>query len=376
MAVYAFSKGLKTAGVDIKLFAMNTSRHFVDIEKLPADFINNTQLEAVEVDNRLKVWDAFKNLFSHESYHISRFISKQYELKLIDILKSNQYDVIQLEGLYVSPYIETIRKYSKAKIVYRAHNIEFEIWEKLTAQASFIKKWYLKLLTKRLKQFEINQLNKFDAILSITKVDKESIIKLGFKGKIYNAPFGVTIAAYNPSPTQEIHSIFHIASMDWLPNVEGLEWFLENAWPSIYKKFPQLQLYLAGKYFPEHLQNIQLKGVKVVGEVADAKYFMNEKNMMIVPLLSGSGIRIKIIEGLALGKTIIATTIAAQGIEYINGENILIADTAEAFEQQIEKCLKDENYCKKIGNNARTLAVDKYDNEKIIQQLVNFYKEL
>ena len=113
-----------------------------------------------------------------------------------------------------------------------------------------------------------------------------------------------------------------------------------------------------------------------MGEVADAKYFMSEKNMMIVPLLSGSGIRIKIIEGLALGKTIIATSIAAQGIEYINGENILIADTAEAFEQQIEKCLKDENYCKKIGHNARTLAMNKYDNAKIIQQLVSFYKEL
>ena len=127
---------------------------------------------------------------------------------------------------------------------------------------------------------------------------------------------------------------------------------------------------------PEWLLNSNYINVKIIGEVENAQEFINSKAVMIVPLLSGSGIRIKIIEGMASGKTVISTKIGAEGINYENGKNILIANTPYEFSEAIKKCVRDQDYCNMIGRNARILIKNEYNNNKIIKKLMNFYKEI
>ena len=115
--------------------------------------------------------------------------------------------------------------------------------------------------------------------------------------------------------------------MDWTPNIEGLNWFLDEIWPEINRKFPKSHFYLAGRDMPEDFYKRKSPNVHIVGEVEDAKNFINSNSIMIVPLLSGGGIRVKIIEGMALEKAIISTSVGAEGLHISHKKNIWIADT-------------------------------------------------
>jgi glycosyltransferase involved in cell wall biosynthesis len=164
--------------------------------------------------------------------------------------------------------------------------------------------------------------------------------------------------------------------MNWIPNEEGIRWFLDNCWPLIHQKFPDLKFYLAGRLMPEWLAQIKLPNVVVMGEVPDAIAFMQSKAIMVVPLFSGSGIRVKIVEGMALGKVIIASDIGAEGIEYKPGEHLLIAKTPDEFLMAIEKCVENRAECDRLGHNARKLIEEKHNMPRIISKLEGFYKEI
>jgi hypothetical protein len=160
IAVTYMAKALNSLGVELTLLSMNTSKHPFDIKTLAADFNHYKDIHLVDIDNRVKVLDAFLNLFSNKSYHIERFISPEFEEKLKTLLQSEQFDIVQMETLYLAPYIDTVRKYSNAKICMRSHNVEHEIWKRIADNTTIgAKKWYLQLLSSRLENFEISSLN-------------------------------------------------------------------------------------------------------------------------------------------------------------------------------------------------------------------------
>lgn len=379
MAMNNLTQGLLDQGCEVKVLTLNTKKHFIDIDNLPAAYRSKTNIEAVFIDTEVKIIPAFENLFSGTSYNIDRFYSETFVDKLIEILKNQTFDIIHLESLYVTIYIDIIRQYSDTKIVLRAHNVEHTLWER-NAQLTTnpLKKAYISLLAKRLKQYELYTLTTLDAIVAITKEDATYFKKAGFSKAMMTAPFGIDLKneSENNVMVSDPVSVFHIGAMDWQPNVDGINWFLNEVWGKVLAKHSHLQLFLAGRNMSDQLKQANIPNATVVGEVENASEFMRSKGLMIVPLFSGGGMRVKIIEGMALGKTIISTSIGAEGIEYENNKNILIADTAVEFSEAISKCLNDAAFTERIGNNARALVEAKYDNQQICKKLVDFYKEL
>ncbi len=377
IAMLNMARSLKIVGCDVQVYALNTVKHFVDPSTLPAFFQKDFNFSAEKIDTKVTIGGVIKNLFSKSSYNVDRFYSRDVEESLATLLRRDQFDIIQLETLFTTPYVDLIRKHSKAKVILRAHNSEHIIWERLSKlESSPFKKWYLSFLAARLKKYEMEVLSKIDAIIPITKIDAAVFKYSGYTGPMLTVPLGIDMDQY---PLQDFNpelSVFHLGSMDWLPNQEAIRWFLFSAWPGIHKKFPALRLHLAGRGFPEDLLAMQVPGVHLQGKVADANSFMLDKQIMIVPLLSGSGMRVKIIQGLALGKTIISTSIGAEGIEVTNGQNILIADDQKSFLEKIEYCLSDPERCRKIGLNGRKFVSENYSNEVIGQLLSNFYEKL
>lgn len=372
-----FTRALFERKHQIKVIAATSYKHPVDKASLPDDFVQDTQIELVKVDLRIHAWDAFKNLFTKKSYHVERFISKEFERKIVQVLKTQTFDIIQLESIYVSPYISIIRKYSKAKIVLRAHNVEHLIWKKLAQHSAFLlKKKYLVYLAKKLKRYELCQLNRCDGIITFTQTDADYFLKHGCKKPLTVIPFGVVPRVLSKNVVVEYPSLFHIGAMDWMPNEEGMKWFLEEVWPMVHERFPDLIFYLAGRRMPEWLMQYEHPNVVVLGEVEDAFGFMDSKGIMIVPLLSGSGIRIKIIEGMDAAKPIITTGVGAEGIDYENGRNILIADTPEEFFNQIVFCVTHPAESEKIGLAAKELIAHKHNIDEIVQRLELFYNQL
>jgi glycosyltransferase involved in cell wall biosynthesis len=379
IAMNNLTQGLISLGYQIKILAINTPKHFTDVTKLPNEYVAKTAIETVFVDTNVKVIPALKNLFTNTSYNIERFYATAFEKKLIELLKSTTFDVIQLESLYMSRYVDAIRKHSNAKIILRAHNIEHQIWERNAETTNNpIKKAYLNLLAKRLKNYELNSITTFDAIACITKADE-----LFFKNHhphipIQTFPFGIDFSN-NTTPTSTVtepFSVFHIGAMDWLPNIEGVKWFLNTIWPLVITQHPNAKLYLAGKNMPAWLSQLKTKNVIVKGEVENAADFMNSKSIMIVPLLSGGGMRVKIIEGMMLGKTIVSTAIGAEGINYTNQKDIVIANTPKAFAEAIINCIINTKFCNDIGSNAKKLILSEYNNIDICKKLENFYLQL
>lgn len=369
--------GLVDAGHQVKVLAVNSSKYSIKPKDIPADYKKVTGIELAYVDLAIKPIPAFLNLFSKKSYHVERFISTAFRQKLIEILEKDRFDIVQIETLYMSPYLETIRKYSNAKIFLRAHNIEHMIWQRIMESAKNpIKKGYLKHLVRTLKKYEYDSLQKYDGIIPISNVD-ETFFKTITKTPVKAVSFGIEPAEIDMDAYEHPEqALFHIGSMNWVPNIEGVKWFLEEAWPIIHESFPELKCYLAGRGMPNWIYELNLKNIEVVGEVPDAYEFIKSKSISIAPLFSGSGIRIKIIESMAQARAVISTTIGAEGINYTNGENIMIADDKYAFLEAVKKLYPDPTTAKKMGESARKLILKQHNNKLLIAEMVDFYREV
>ncbi|MEK6615755.1 MAG: glycosyltransferase family 4 protein [Bacteroidota bacterium] len=380
IGIFNYTKAFSILENEVTVLAMNTTKHHYDLKNLPEEIKKLADWIAVDVDNEVKLFSALLNLLQNRSYNIERFISSKYNDNLIELLHQKQFDIIQLEGLYLSPYLETIRAFSDAKIVMRSHNIEHEIWERIAEnEKSFLKRWYLKILAKQLKKYEIARLNKYDLLTSVTERDAQMLKQFGCELPIHVCPAPYDETVLKPDKSKmEFPSVFFIGALDWMPNVEGLEWFLKNVWQKINAVLPELRLYIAGRnsHKAKNLPSIisRLSNVIISGEVENAYNFMNSKGIMIVPLFSGSGIRVKIIEGMALGKTIVSTSLGAEGIPCKNEQNILIADTPDLFAKKIIKCVNEKIYFTVIGENALHFAKRKFGSLEVTNKLLDFFK--
>lgn len=379
IAVTYLSQAMHQLGSEVTLLAMNTTKHYFNTDELPDHFNHYQQIHTVPVDNQLKPLDAFFNLFSKKSYHISRFEVDDFKTKLIAILKEQSFDVIQLETVYLAPYIPIIRQYTTAKIAMRAHNVEFEIWERVAQQTTNpLKKWYVKYLTRKLKRYEISQLQNYDVLVGITQRDVDYFKKLGYQGNAITIPIGLELKQYQPNWDiyQKPISLSFIGSLDWMPNLEGVQWLLKEIMPRVKKKFPNLSLHIAGRNTPDGLFKKQSKNLTIHGEVEDAKIFINNHAVMLVPLFSGSGMRAKILEAMALGRTVITTTIGVEGIPATPNQEVLLADTPEEWMQQLNFCVHQQHHIQQIGEAARNFVALHYDNTRLALQLLTFYNSI
>ena len=375
----AVIEGLIRVGHRVKVLTVNTNKYFVKMDDIPREYRQRTRIEAVYIDLSIKPLEAFLNLFTRDSYHVQRFITKEFEQKLIEILEQEKFDIIQLEMLYLAPYVKTIRRYSNARIVLRAHNIEHRIWERITENCKNpMKRLYLGHIYRTLKRYELHALDQFDGIVAITRNDAAYFRQTGTTTPVIDIPFGIHLEDYPETTACEhaIPSLFHIGAMNWYPNMEGIRWFLDYVWPLIHREFPDLKFTLAGRNIPGWMYNLRIPNLDVVGEVDDAMAFIRSKCIMVVPLFSGSGIRIKIVEGMTAARTIISTPVGAEGIHCENGKNILLASTPEEFAGAVRTCMRDPEKCKSIGRNARVLIEEEHNNEALMKKLSGFYRSL
>ena len=381
--------GFLQAGHKVKVLAVNSEKYSVELSAIPGEYRMKTGIEFVELDLRIKPIPAFLNLFTSKSYHVERFISADFKSRLEKILQKEEFDIVQFEMLFMSPYAETVRKYSNARLIYRAHNVEHIIWERIANNTKNpLRRFYLHHISGTLKAYEYSVIHDFDGIVAITENDAKFFREV-IAGKkirtndecmmpeqVITIPFGIDLSRFPETSTDfEFPSLFSIGSMDWSPNSEGISWFLEKVWPEAHKEFPSLKYYIAGRNMPEWLTNSRYPNVVIVGEVDDSLSFIHSKAIMVVPLLSGSGIRIKIIEAMAASKAIISTTIGAEGIRCTDGRNILLANQPSEFIDAISKVYADINLCKLLGKNARKLIEEEYQQKNLILKLLAFYEK-
>nr|WP_233173706.1 glycosyltransferase family 4 protein [Pedobacter sp. ASV19] len=378
IVVYNTIKGLLRHDIDVTLFSININKHRVDVDDIYDPIYDGVKFHSYDIDTEVNIWGAIFNVFSNQSYNVSRYFDDNAAKLLENILRETEFDIIQFEGLFVVPYLDTVKAYSKAKIIYRAHNIVFDVWERIAYTERFRpRRRYLEFLARRLKSYETEQMNRFHQIFAISEQDRQSILRFGCETSLDVFPVALDFDKYVTDPSKtSFATLFHLGAMDWRPNKEGLEWFLDEIWPDIEKLNSELRFYIAGKNMQQQFFDYDSDNLVVEGEILDAVEFINSKAIMIVPLLSGSGMRVKIIEGMAMRKCIIATTMAAEGITCENGKDILIANTPDEFYRAILQCITNPNKWREIGENARKTAERNYDISTITEGMVNIYRRL
>ncbi len=376
MAMNSITQGLLREGCEVKVLAMESDKHPADRAKMGEEYLRQTGFESQYVDLSVKPLAAAVSMLCGESYHVKRFRSEAFAVRLRAILEQETFDVVHLESLFMTPYVPLIRSLSDAKVVLRSHNVEHVIWQRVAASTPRgFKRWYLKHLALALRAYELEHVNDYDGVVCITKGDADYFRQHGCRRPLTSIPFGVEpddAANVDVEPA----SLFHIGAMDWMPNRESIEWLLDEVWPVVHREVPQAHLYLAGRKMPQKWMDTPMDGVTVVGEVPDAGYFIAGKQINVVPLLSGSGIRVKIIEAMAAGKAVVTTTVGAQGIDYTEGENLLVADTPAQFAAQIKRLVDDQEYCHSVGEAAARLVAEHYDVKRLTAQLLQFYDKI
>ncbi|MFO7979155.1 MAG: glycosyltransferase family 4 protein [Bacteroidales bacterium] len=377
IAMHQITQGMLNLGHQVKVVALDQAANGQARQQLPDDYLQATGFEAQQIDTRVKVLPAFLNLFSGKSYNVQRFYNRLMERRLEQILQQQSFDIIQLEGLYLTPYLAVIRRNSVAPVLYRSHNIEHFIWERMaTASNSLLKKQYLKLLAARLKRYELNVIHQVDGLVAVSPLDMQFFRQQGFQKPSIFIPVGIPLQGQPIQASDKLRpgTVYHLGSMDWRPNQEGVEWFLDKVWPRVIRHNPSLKFYLAGKNMPARFYRYASPSVEVLGEVPDAPAFFRPLEMMVVPLLSGGGMRVKIIEGMAAGKTIVSTSIGAEGIGCEDEVNILLADMPMQMADRIVRYLDDRAAAERIGENGRKFVKEHYDTETIMKSLNDFYK--
>lgn len=371
LAMKAMVDGYQQNGWEVFLLSMNTTRHYVSPDVLAGIYNNIAAFETVEVDNSVRLLPTLSNFFfSSEPNHAARFRNAIFREKLIEVLGAFRPDVVQAESPYLSVYLPDIKRDSQALTVLRMHNIEYQVWDRLAAETKNpLKRIYLRNLAARIKRFEEKAWAEYDLLIPITRYD-ENIARSALKNpQIFTVPFGININNPPVATQPEKWVGYHIGAMDWLPNVEGIRWFITEVWPQLRQTVPDFEFYFAGRKMPEELKKINIQGVHCMGEVPDAGLFIADKKILIVPLRSGGGIRVKILEAMAAGKIVISTGVGMQGIEAVNGEHYLEANTGDEFVKSIKWCMDNREKSENIGHRGSLLIKNMYDATALASKL-------
>ena len=377
-AVLNMATDLVHLGHSVTILAVSTQKHTTRPDQIPAAISQLIDFHFVEINTEISLKAILLNLLlSQTPYIADRFKSDQYRDELIKLLQQKEFDIVQLEGPYLSHYIPEIRNYSKARLSYRAHNIEHEIWKrKARIELNLIKRIYLFILARRIRRFESALINQYDLLVPITQRDLDTLTRMGNTKPACIAPFGINLDSISKLTVSPMYpSLFYLGALDWMPNQEGLKWFIQKVWPELHQKYPALEFHVAGRNAPEFMIRLfQQPGIRFHGEIDKSAEYLQKWAIMISPIFAGSGMRVKIVEGMALGKVIVTTTIGTEGISTTHQKNIFIADSREGFIKYLSRLIDNKELFEEVSNNAILFSQQHFDNKKIIQELSRFYQ--
>lgn len=368
------ARSLQSLGVDIDLLSLNTNKHYSDHDTARENLPFYTQVNIVDHELKLRPTVALKHLLTDKSYNIERFKSAEFTRQLEDILAEHSYNCILLETIYVLPYIETIRRLSAGVVILRAHNVEHHIWEKKAQEESnFAKSHYLDKLSKQLQTYQETHIPLCDGVITVSSVDYDWYKTIVSESKLSLSPIGINHSEYQSYKKKDSNFTFgFIGAMDWQPNINGIEWYLEKVWPMINKEHPKLEFHLAGRNMPSNFYTEGKQNVINHGEVERSLAFISSLDVLVVPLFIASGIRVKIIEAMAMGKLVISTEKGLQGIAAQDSQEVIIANTASQMMKMHNIIMKDSALFEKISSQARSFALDHFDQQKLTDNIIAF----
>lgn len=357
---------LIAAGYDVSLFSLYTPKHRAPTQN---ERIQNLKQEYHFIDTELKATQALKHLVINKNYNLSRFYSAEIAQTLMEKIEQEGFDLIHVESLFSLVYISNFKATTSAPVVYRSHNIEHSIWDDLSKETSNpLKRVYLKKLAKSLKKEELKLTKLADFTLSINSTDTKVYRSWGIK----NCDTLLPSVELSNSPQANTGGVYHLGAMDWQPNLDGVNWLVDHVLPLL--KDTDIKIHLAGRNMPG-IWNEQAQLV-IDGEVEDARTYIEEKQICLIPVFSGSGVKMKLLEALAAGKAIITTDKGIEGVDLKHNQEVFIANSPQAFADGIIGLSKNPKQVADLSKGAYQWAKENLSKESQKASLDLLYRKL
>jgi len=301
------------------------------------------------------------NLFSPYPFSVTKHYSRRFRVAFNKLLKSGPWDLIHCEW---TPYARFISSRPITPTVIATHNVESQIWKRRAqCSAHFFERIFFRLQAAKMLWFERCALRRATAVTAVTDADAETMRKWGVRA-VTVVPNGVDLPTYLAidDQSEDENQILSVASLDWFPNADALEYFVGEIFPSIRKAQPKSVFRIVGRRPPESLKArlSTMPGIDFVGEVKDVRPYLDRAAVVVVPLRIGGGSRLKILEALAAGKAVVSTSIGAEGLGLNPGKDVLIADSPQDFARSVIELLLRKGARQELGVNGRKVVTERY----------------
>ena len=297
-------------------------------------------------------------------YAVAKYRSDAYARRAMALLESGNFDVVVCD--FLPPAVNLPATLPVPSVLF-THNVEAEIWRRHVETAGNpLKRLLLKQQWSRMLRFERDVLSRFDVVLAVSEADGQTFERLypsALRAPVHVVKTGVDTAFFTPVSGVEhrAHLVF-TGSMDWLPNEDGMVYFVRDILPRIRAAEPSATLTIVGREPTPTVRRLaEQAGVAVTGRVEDVRPEIAAADVYVVPLRIGGGTRLKIFEAMAMGKAVVSTSIGAEGLPVTHREDILLADDPAQFAHAVVSMIRDTDTRRRLEAAARRLVVDHYD---------------
>ncbi len=318
--------------------------------------------------------DMFRTVFSSIPYVASSCYSRELSSTIPKIVSEHSIDIVQLQEIYMASNI--CCQELSVPVVLDMPNCESDLLFRIAHTTShLVRKWFHRWQGFKMRRFERSVLKEVDSILSVSTNDMALLRERSFTTPLSLIPNGVNLLE-RESVTLPSNRLIFTGSLHYPPNREGLLWFFRDIWPEIQSLHKEVTLDIIGRSPSLDLLAYASERVRFVTDCDDISVHYRNADIAIVPLLAGSGTRLKILESFAVGVPVVSTTCGAEGIEVTQSKDILLADTPQAFRSSILMLLEDREKAQGIADAAWNLVRAKYQWQDILKRALPVYEEL
>jgi sugar transferase (PEP-CTERM/EpsH1 system associated) len=290
----------------------------------------------------------------------------------------DDYDIVQVEFSWFAAHLGDVAPGCRARTVLSMHNVESlrfarELSGRTTPARRVVLAWDQVLAAG----WEERVVGGVDGVSTVSEADRRWVARAAPGAVVAVSPNGVDTEHFQPPGTPAGRSLIFTGAMNYPPNVDAATWFCGEIWPRVRRRASDVRLFLVGRSPAPRVRALNgVEGVRVTGEVPDVRPYLAGAAAMVVPLRSGGGTRLKILEAMAMARPVVSTTVGAEGLDVVDGRDLLLADTPADFARAVERVLGSPDLAQRLGEAGRRLVLERYGWPRCLSPLETLYERL
>jgi len=285
-------------------------------------------------------------------FAIRKFTDRAAGKKIEQLIQQEKFDAVVCD--FLAPSLTFPARLWGQTILFQ-HNVETMLWDRMLAsEPNRLRKLLYGVEAGRMRRYECSSIAKFQHVIAVSEQDRAYMSQFMPAEKISVVPTGVDLDQYRPVSGGQANEplVVFTGTMNFEPNMDGVEYFCREIWPRVLKAVPNARFRIVGKEPVASVRRLASETAEVTGTVPSVVEHVKQAWVLVVPLRMGGGTRLKIYEGMAMGRAVVSTTIGAEGLEVRNGKDIVLADEADTFADAVITLLRDSELRKRYERAA------------------------